>query len=173
MAYSHRTFNCKPTKEVRMRGDAVGTAVGAAGATVAGAPPSILLRGEERASAHGAARLQPSLPLVRGPGHGRSGVGCHDLHQEPRAALVGRSRSAVFGGDRGGSTKPRAHLGRALQRRRHHGTGVGGPEEFQEEGWSSGGWFGRRTGAGFPGGKAVERDASIDDGSAGPFVPQG
>src|SRR5713101_7887049 len=25
MAYSHRTFNCKPTKEVRMRGDAVET----------------------------------------------------------------------------------------------------------------------------------------------------
>src|SRR5215510_8063451 len=62
----------------------VGARAVAAGVAAAGA-----LQYPQRAAAHGAARLQPALSLVRGPEHGRPDLGRQRVHEESSAA-VGR-----------------------------------------------------------------------------------
>jgi hypothetical protein len=73
--------SCTPESAgLRLPGEAVAR-FGAAGA----------IHDPQRASVDGATRLQPSVPLVCGPGDGRSCVGPHGLHQEPGPS-VGRGR---------------------------------------------------------------------------------
>ena len=57
------------------------SAVGSAGAAVAGAAVAGAVHDPERAPADRADRLQPAVPLVRGPGAGRGGVQRHGVHQ--------------------------------------------------------------------------------------------
>ena len=88
----------------------------------------------ERAAADGGARLQRAVSLVRGPEHGRSGVGCDDVHEESRPAARRRYRRRVLRGSARGDQARRLALGRALHRRRHAARGVGESEEFPTEG---------------------------------------
>src|ERR1035438_10181559 len=70
----------------------------AAGASVAG-----VLLDPLGAPVGRAARLQPAVPLVRGPGHGRRGVEPCRLLQEPRPAADERGGATVFrGGEQAG-----------------------------------------------------------------------
>src|SRR5262249_31141664 len=43
----------------------------------------------QRTTAHGAARLQPAVSLVRRAEYGRRDLGCHGVHEEPRAVAAG------------------------------------------------------------------------------------
>ena len=52
----------------------------------------------QRATADGAAGLQPAVPLVRGPGYRRRRVGADDVHQESRSAADWRHRGGVLRG---------------------------------------------------------------------------
>src|SRR6266478_2135882 len=68
-------------------------AVDRAGEASAGNAVASFLRGTLRAPADGADGVRPSVPLVRGAGGGRSGLGSFQLFEEPGPA-AGRSDSS-------------------------------------------------------------------------------
>jgi hypothetical protein len=82
------------------------------------------------AAPDGGARLQHSLPLVRGAELGRAGLGCNDLYQKPRPITGSGGGEGVSGPSGGASTRGRADLRRALYGGRNPSGGVGEPEEF-------------------------------------------
>ncbi len=74
------------------------------------------VHGAQRAAADGATRLQPVVPLVCGPEHGRRGVGADGVHEEPRP-FAGRRYCGCLFRWRGGKDS----LARAAERRALHG----------------------------------------------------
>src|ERR1017187_603084 len=62
------------------------TALDSTGEAVAGAVAASALLRAQRTHADGTTGLQPVVPLVRGSEHGRPGLGCDGVHQEPSAA---------------------------------------------------------------------------------------
>src|SRR5260370_17944130 len=74
-----------------------GPAVDRTGGVAAGPVVPDPVYDPQRAAADGAARLQLALPLVRGPEHGRAGVGPDRVHQEPPTAARRRGRHPVPG----------------------------------------------------------------------------
>ncbi len=60
----------------------VRASVDCAGEAAAGVAAADVVHGSQRADADGAAGIQPAVPLVRGPEHGRAGVGADGVQQE-------------------------------------------------------------------------------------------
>ena len=87
-----------------------------------------------RAAADGADGLQPAVPLVRGSGHRRSGLGPDGVHEEPRPAAHDRYVAQVDGGDPRAPGGEAAVVGRALLCGRHTGQSLGLDEELPAEG---------------------------------------
>ena len=128
------------------------------------------------AAVDGAAGVRPAVPLVRGPGRGRRGVGSLDVLQEPRPAAGGRDRRQVPGRGAGAAAGEAPARTRALLGRRHADRGLGRHEELPAEGR-----LGRAAGAGrraqrrggFPRPEAHQRDPRLDDRSGRPALSQG
>ena len=80
-------------QHVRQRGPAVDCA----GEVVASAVAADAVLDPQRAAADGTDRLQPAVPLVRGPERGRRGLGRDHVHQEPRPVAGGRRGQRVSG----------------------------------------------------------------------------
>ena len=129
--HAGRTFRCALF--------AAGATVDPAGASVArDAAAGAFLR-SVGTDAHGADRLQPAVPLVRGAADGRAGLASDGVQQEPRPIAGGRCGAGVPGGaDRAAAGEAPA-VGRALQRRRHADRRLGLDEELPPEGrlWAS------------------------------------
>ena len=105
-----------------------------AGEAAAGPAAAGVLLGALGAAAHGAAGLQPPVPLVRRAGRRRPGLGRDGVHQEPRPAARGRDRGQVPARGAGAAQGRGAALGRALLGRRHADPGLGQHEELPAEG---------------------------------------
>jgi hypothetical protein len=83
------------------------------------------------------------VSLVCGAKHGRPGVGCHGVHQEPRPAAGRRPGQGVSVAGGGTSSGEGLGLGRTLQRGRHAAGSVGQRQEFSAEGQAAGATAGR------------------------------
>ena len=111
----------------------------------------------ERAPADRADRLQPAVPLVRGPGAGRGGVQRHGVHQESGTAAHGRDRPALLRGGAGAGRVGGVGVLGALHGGRDADRGVGEPEELRAQGREA---EGRRR-PGQPDGQLPGREAAI------------
>ena len=145
------------------------SAVGSAGAAVAGAAVAGAVHDPERAPADRADRLQPAVPLVRGPGAGRGGVQRHGVHQESGTAAHGRDRPALLRGGAGAGRVGGVGVLGALHGGRDADRGVGEPEELRAQGREAEGR--RRPGqpdGQLPGREAEQPDPCVDDGPGRP-----
>src|SRR5579859_2287929 len=82
-----------------------GSAIDSAGTALARPVVTGVLLDSQREPAHGTARLQPAVPLVRGPGDRRPSMGSDCVQQEPGpavesgcSAIVLRTSEATGGG---------------------------------------------------------------------------
>ena len=109
-------------------------AVDPAGAPAEGAAAAGAVHGAFGASADGAARPRPAVPVVRWAGCGRAGVGPLDVLEEPRPdARRGAGRAAVRGGEEAGRGASAA-VARPFQRGRDADRGVRVAEVVPAEG---------------------------------------
>lgn len=91
-----------------------------------------LLLHPKRAAPDGAIGLQSAVPLVRGHGDGRAGLGSRSVQQEPGAAAERRdSRGVLPACTEDGAA---SYVGRALHRGWHADRGLGEPQEFSPQG---------------------------------------
>src|SRR5438876_11966202 len=97
----------------------------------AGAAVAMPLFGAQRADADGAVELQPVVPVVRGPEHGRPDLGLHGVLEEPGALAGGRGGARLLPGGRGAGARERPALQRTLHGGRNPDRSLGGAEKFQ------------------------------------------
>src|SRR5579859_4059680 len=96
-----------------------GSPVDPSGAPAASPPDPGALQHPERADAHGAARLQPALPVVHWPGGGRRGLAPDHVHPESGAASGAGDLPEVLRTDPQAGQEEAAAIERALHGGRH------------------------------------------------------
>src|SRR5438552_14953206 len=93
--------------------------VDSAGEAAASAIAADAVLDPQRTFADGRDGLQHVVSLVRSVELGRGGLGCDELHQEPRPVAGGRRGQGVPGASGGAGAGPRSDFQRALHGRRH------------------------------------------------------
>ena len=136
-----------------------GAGVDCAGAAVAGVAADGSVLGALGAATDGAIELQPAVPVVRGSGDGRRGVGRDGVHQEPGAADRGRGEPAVAGGGAGRGAGEAVVERRAFHRGWDADSSLGGEPELSGEERPAG----SRPGIGTWGRGAAARQGGIED----------